>query len=92
MLATPRIEVPIPEFSSSPVGVESCDTDDSDPIEVANSAEAIMDVIAYCNDGTEYFIDVSARNPLANRYRQGASTQPGFACGRVSMTSSAGTP
>ena len=41
-----------------------------------------MDVIAYCNDGTEYLIDVSARNPLANRYRQGASTQPGFACGR----------
>ena len=41
-----------------------------------------MDVVAYCSDGTEYLIDVSARNPLANRYRHGASTQAGFACGR----------
>ena len=41
-----------------------------------------MDVVAYCNDGTEYLIDVSARNPLANRYRHGASTQAGYACGR----------
>ena len=54
----------------------------TDPIEAANSAEAIMDVIAYCDDGTEYLIDVSARNPLANRYKQVASTRPGYACGR----------
>ena len=59
------MRIPEPVIGHSPPQ----DADDCfGPLEVSHSRNAIMDVVAYCADGSEFLVDVSVRNPLTNRY------------------------
>ena len=72
-------EVPIPEFANVPRSAPVYDHDDTDPLELQNSKDAIMDILAIAPTGKECLIDASIRNPLAQRYSESAFFHPGRA-------------
>ena len=75
-------EVPIPEFatcSTKHTPAQAYEDDDFDPLELQNSKDAVMDILAIAPTGEEFLIDASIRNPLAQRYSQSAFSQPGRA-------------
>ena len=80
--ASVKTEVPISEFVATSPSSDSPDADHFDPIEEQHAADAILDVVAYLPSGAEFIIDVSARNPLTNRYRSSACSKPGHAASR----------
>ena len=70
-------EVPIPEFANVPKTAPVYDDDDVDPLELQNSKDAFMDLLANAPTGEEFLIDASIRNPLAQRYSESAFSHPG---------------